>query len=138
VPTFVSGLLLIYVFYYLLGLAPDPTGRIDASTNSAMVSAGSTSCAAALRQPSPSPTRAKSTRSLDAGGARLGLHPHRPLAGPAAAPGGRHLCPAQRDPAGDAGERRQYEQRHGQRRQHELRGGIAPALPIADECRGCC
>jgi peptide/nickel transport system permease protein len=28
-PTFVSGLLLIYVFYYLLGLAPDPTGRID-------------------------------------------------------------------------------------------------------------
>jgi peptide/nickel transport system permease protein len=29
VPTFVSGLLLIYAFYYLLGLAPDPTGRID-------------------------------------------------------------------------------------------------------------
>jgi peptide/nickel transport system permease protein len=29
VPTFVSGLLLIYVFYYLLGLSPDPTGRID-------------------------------------------------------------------------------------------------------------
>src|SRR6202047_3394762 len=29
VPTFVSGLLLIYVFYYLLGLAPDPTGRGD-------------------------------------------------------------------------------------------------------------
>jgi peptide/nickel transport system permease protein len=29
VPTFVSGLLLIYVFYYLIGLAPDPTGRID-------------------------------------------------------------------------------------------------------------
>ena len=29
VPTFVSGLLLIYVFYYLLGIAPDPTGRID-------------------------------------------------------------------------------------------------------------
>ena len=29
VPTFVSGLLLIYVFYYLLGLAPEPTGRID-------------------------------------------------------------------------------------------------------------
>src|ERR1700675_4373029 len=29
VPTFVSGLLLIYVFYYLLGLAPDPTGRVD-------------------------------------------------------------------------------------------------------------
>jgi peptide/nickel transport system permease protein len=29
VPTFVSGLLLIYVFYYLAGLAPDPTGRID-------------------------------------------------------------------------------------------------------------
>ena len=29
VPTFVSGLLLIYVFYYLLGFAPDPTGRID-------------------------------------------------------------------------------------------------------------
>ena len=28
-PTFVSGLLLIYVFYYLLGLAPDPTGRVD-------------------------------------------------------------------------------------------------------------
>ena len=32
VPTFVSGLLLIYVFYYLLGLAPDPTGRIDVFT----------------------------------------------------------------------------------------------------------
>ena len=32
VPTFVSGLLLIYVFYYLLGLAPDPTGRLDVFT----------------------------------------------------------------------------------------------------------
>jgi peptide/nickel transport system permease protein len=29
VPTFVSGLLLIYVFYYLMNWAPDPTGRID-------------------------------------------------------------------------------------------------------------
>ena len=29
VPTFVSGLLLIYAFYYLLGWAPDPTGRLD-------------------------------------------------------------------------------------------------------------
>ena len=29
VPTFVSGLLFIYVFYYLAGIAPDPTGRID-------------------------------------------------------------------------------------------------------------
>jgi len=29
VPTFVSGLLLIYVFYYLLGIAPDPTARIN-------------------------------------------------------------------------------------------------------------
>ncbi|QCK84597.1 ABC transporter permease [Phreatobacter aquaticus] len=29
VPTFVSGLLLIYAFYYILGIAPDPTGRID-------------------------------------------------------------------------------------------------------------
>ncbi len=29
IPTFVSGLILIYIFYYLLGLAPDPTGRID-------------------------------------------------------------------------------------------------------------
>ncbi|MGN7734715.1 ABC transporter permease [Ensifer sp. 22564] len=28
-PTFVSGLMLIYLFYYLLGIAPDPTGRID-------------------------------------------------------------------------------------------------------------
>ena len=28
-PTFVSGLMLIYVFYYLLGVAPDPTGRMD-------------------------------------------------------------------------------------------------------------
>jgi peptide/nickel transport system permease protein len=28
-PTFVSGLLLIYVFYYMLGWSPDPTGRID-------------------------------------------------------------------------------------------------------------
>ena len=33
VPTFVSGLLLIYVFYYLLGVAPDPTGRIDVFTS---------------------------------------------------------------------------------------------------------
>jgi len=32
VPTFVSGLLLIYVFYYLAGIAPDPTGRIDVFT----------------------------------------------------------------------------------------------------------
>ena len=29
VPTFVSGLLLIYIFYFLLGWAPDPTARID-------------------------------------------------------------------------------------------------------------
>jgi peptide/nickel transport system permease protein len=29
VPTFVSGLLLIFVFYYLFDLAPDPTGRLD-------------------------------------------------------------------------------------------------------------
>ena len=29
VPTFVSGLLLVYVFYYLLGWAPDPTARLD-------------------------------------------------------------------------------------------------------------
>ena len=29
VPTFVSGLLMIYVFYYLLGWAPDPTARLD-------------------------------------------------------------------------------------------------------------
>jgi peptide/nickel transport system permease protein len=29
VPTFVSGLILIYVFYYLAGIAPDPTGRLD-------------------------------------------------------------------------------------------------------------
>ncbi|MDQ8730742.1 ABC transporter permease [Bradyrhizobium sp. LHD-71] len=29
VPTFVSGLILIFVFYYILGVAPDPTGRLD-------------------------------------------------------------------------------------------------------------
>ncbi len=29
VPTFVSGLVLVFVFYYLLGIAPDPTGRLD-------------------------------------------------------------------------------------------------------------
>ena len=29
VPMFVSGLLLIYIFYYLLGWSPDPTGRFD-------------------------------------------------------------------------------------------------------------
>ena len=29
VPTFVSGLILIYIFYYVLGIAPDPTGRLD-------------------------------------------------------------------------------------------------------------
>lgn len=28
-PTFVSGLLLIYLFYYLLGVAPEPIGRLD-------------------------------------------------------------------------------------------------------------
>jgi peptide/nickel transport system permease protein len=28
-PTFVTGILLIYIFYYRLGWAPDPTGRID-------------------------------------------------------------------------------------------------------------
>jgi peptide/nickel transport system permease protein len=30
VPTFVSGLVLIYVFYVILGIAPDPTGRLGA------------------------------------------------------------------------------------------------------------
>ena len=34
-PTFVSGLLLIYIFYYLTGWAPDPTGRIDVFAGSA-------------------------------------------------------------------------------------------------------
>lgn len=29
IPPFVSGLLLIYIFYYKLGFAPDPTGRLD-------------------------------------------------------------------------------------------------------------
>jgi len=29
IPTFVTGLLLIYLFYYILGFAPDPTGRLD-------------------------------------------------------------------------------------------------------------
>ncbi|MDK3017312.1 ABC transporter permease [Pseudodonghicola flavimaris] len=28
-PTFVTGLLLIYLFYYILGVAPEPTGRLD-------------------------------------------------------------------------------------------------------------
>uniref|UniRef100_UPI0020911746 hypothetical protein n=1 Tax=Acinetobacter nosocomialis TaxID=106654 RepID=UPI0020911746 len=28
-PTFVTGLLLIYLFYYLLGVAPEPIGRLD-------------------------------------------------------------------------------------------------------------
>lgn len=28
-PTFVSGLVLIFIFYFLLGWAPDPTGRLD-------------------------------------------------------------------------------------------------------------
>ena len=32
-PVFVSGLLLIYVFYYLLGWAPDPVGRLDPYLN---------------------------------------------------------------------------------------------------------
>src|SRR6185503_6832553 len=30
-PTFFTGLLLAYVFYYLLGLAPSPLGRLDVS-----------------------------------------------------------------------------------------------------------
>lgn len=29
VPTFVSGLLLVYLFYVKMGVAPDPTGRLD-------------------------------------------------------------------------------------------------------------
>ena len=29
VPMFVSGLMLIYIFYYVLGWSPDPTGRFD-------------------------------------------------------------------------------------------------------------
>lgn len=28
-PTFVTGLIMIYVFYFLLGIAPEPTGRLD-------------------------------------------------------------------------------------------------------------
>jgi ABC-type dipeptide/oligopeptide/nickel transport system permease component len=32
-PTFFTGLLLIYVFYYLLGIAPAPLGRLDAYTS---------------------------------------------------------------------------------------------------------
>lgn len=33
IPTFVSGLILIYVFYYLLGWAPAPIGRVDGFAN---------------------------------------------------------------------------------------------------------
>ncbi|GAA4488448.1 ABC transporter permease [Gluconacetobacter asukensis] len=32
VPPFVSGILLVYLFYYMFGLAPDPTGRINIFT----------------------------------------------------------------------------------------------------------
>jgi hypothetical protein len=31
----VSGLLLIYIFYYLFGVSPDPTGRVDIFTDAA-------------------------------------------------------------------------------------------------------
>ncbi len=31
-PTFFTGLLLIYIFYYLLGLSPSPVGRLDFAT----------------------------------------------------------------------------------------------------------
>ena len=34
-PVFFTGLLLVYVFYYLLGVAPDPTGRLDVFAGSA-------------------------------------------------------------------------------------------------------
>jgi peptide/nickel transport system permease protein len=30
-PTFFTGILLIYIFYYLLGIAPSPLGRLDFS-----------------------------------------------------------------------------------------------------------
>ena len=34
-PTFFTGLLLVYVFYYLLGWAPAPLGRLDVTVRRA-------------------------------------------------------------------------------------------------------
>jgi peptide/nickel transport system permease protein len=121
VPTFVSGLLLIYVFYYLLGLAPDPTGRIDVFTSLPPQRTGFLTIDfllagdldgwwVAFRQLIlPAVTMAlfviaplaRVTPRLDAGLARQRFRAHRAFGRVVVVAHCRHLRAAQCDPAGD-------------------------------------
>ena len=116
VPTFVSGLLLIYVFYYLLGLAPDPTGRIDIFASlpprrtgflliDFLLAGDLDGWWAAFRQLMlPALTMAlfvvaplaRMTRASMLAVAGQRLRPHRAFRGPVAVAHRRHLCAAQR------------------------------------------
>ena len=51
-PTFFTGLLLIYVFYYLLGWAPAPLGRLDVFASPPPQVTGQTIDAEVKREPS--------------------------------------------------------------------------------------
>ena len=96
-PVFFTGLLLVYVFYFLLGWSPAPVGRLDAFASapptvtgfylidaaligdwetwrSALRAAGAAgSDARPLRPGADRPHHPR----LDAGGAGGGVHPHR-------------------------------------------------------------
>ena len=142
-PTFFTGLLLAYVFYFLLGWAPSPMGRLDPMFSPPPTVTGLYLIDAALAgdagdvvgQPEAADPagaddghlRAGADRAhdarVDAVGAVGRLHPHRARQRAVARHGAGHLRAAQRAAAGgdDAGHGLRLHARHQRHRREGLR-----------------